>query len=333
MRAVMMVPGSTGAAMELREVPEPTPGPREVIVAVRAAALNRGEIARRRTLTRGEPVISGIECAGEVVALGDEVTTVATGVRVMAQAARCYAERVAIDERLLMPVPDAFSWEEAGAFPNTFVTAHDAIVTNGGLARGESVLVNAASSGIGVIAIQIAKHCGASPVIATTTSPTKIPALEQVGADIVIDVASVSAQEDIRHATSGRGVDLVVDSVGAAAFSANMGALSIGGRLIGVGRLGGRHAEIDLDLLALKRLKLIGVTFRTRSTEEKLACTSACLRDLGRPLAEGVFRPIIDRVLPLEEIDAAHRYMEQDAHLGKIVLSVSNDPSAEGDAG
>ena len=324
MRAVMMVPGPEGASMEVCEVPEPVAAANEVVVAVRAAALNRGEIARRRSLMSGEPAISGIECAGEVVAVGDGVTSVDVGARVMAQAARCYAERVAIDAGLLMPVPESFSWEEAGGFPNTFVTAHDAIATNGRLTPGESVLVNAASSGIGVIALQIARHIGARPVIATTRSPSKVGALGKLGADEVIDSGQASAAEEIRHATEGRGVDLIVDSVGAAAFAVNMEILGIGGRLVGVGRLGGRNAEIDLDLLALKRIQLIGVTFRTRNHDEKLACTAACLEDLGGPLAEGVFRPVVDRVFPLAEIDAAHRYMEADSHLGKIVLTLDS---------
>jgi NADPH2:quinone reductase len=322
MRAVMLVPGPAGATAEVRDIPQPAPRPGEVLVKVHAAGVNRGEIAVRRGLRSGSPQQSGIEFAGEVTALGDGASGVGVGDRVMGHWRGGQAEHVAVDPRLLVPVPQRLSWIEAAAWLNVFVTAHDAMVTNAQLKPGESVLVNAASSGIGVAALQIARLLGARPVIGSSRSAAKRSQLARHGLEHGIDPADAGWPEAVKAATGGGGVDVVIDSVGGEALPGNIDCLALKGRLVSVGRLGALRGEIDLDRVALNRLHLIGVTFRTRSLAERIACVQACARDLLPALADGRIGPVIDRTFPLAGIAAAHDYMERDNHIGKIVLTV-----------
>jgi NADPH2:quinone reductase len=321
MRAVMFVPGPNGAVPEVRDIPMPVPGPGEVLVKVRAAGLNRGEIAVRAGLKSGAPQQSGIEFAGEVVGVGEGASMRRSGERVMGHWRAGQAEYVAVDERLLVPVPERLSWIEAGAWLNVFCTAHDAIVTNGRLQKGESILVNAASSGIGVATLQIAKLLGASPILGSSRSSAKLEKLKPWGLQVGID--ALASPEHIRKATGGKGVDLLIDNIGGPALQRNLESMAILGRMVSVGRLAAHAGSIDLDLLAFKRVQLIGVTFRTRSKEERIACVQRCAADLLGPLAEGRLQPVVQRSFPMAEIRAAHDAMERDEHIGKLVLEIS----------
>ena len=209
MKAWFSVPGPEGAVFELRETAVPSPGPCQVLVAVRAAGVNRGELirgAQARSGSSAQPTRAGGEFAGEIAALGDGVTGWKPGDRVMGRTAGSYAAWVAAPERALMRVPDAMGWPESAAIPNVFVTAHDALVTNGAAASGECVMVTAASSGVGTAALQIARYVGASPVLATTRSPAKGAALRALGAREVIDTGDAGWVDAVRRATGGRGV-------------------------------------------------------------------------------------------------------------------------------
>jgi len=321
MRAVVFVPHPGGAVPEVRDMPVPVPGPGEVLVKVRAAGLNRGEIAVRRALISGEPQPSGIEFAGEVAALGPGVAHRRPGERVMGHWRAGQAEYVAVNERLLVPVPERLSWVEAGAWLNVFCTAHDAMVTNAALRRGESVLINAASSGIGVAALQIARLLGATPVIGSSRSSAKLEKLAEHGLQVGLDAAA--APEEVKRATGGRGADVLIDNVGGPALQRNLECMAILGRMVSVGRLAANTGSVDLDLLALKRVKLIGVTFRTRSKEERIQCVERCAADLLGPLAEGRLNPVVQRTFPMAEIRAAHDFMERDQHIGKLVLEIA----------
>lgn len=322
MRAVRVVPRPEGGRIEIQDIPVPAIQPGQVLVRVRASGLNRGEITQARDLVSGQPITVGVEFAGEVAAVGAEVTGWKEGDRVMGHGRGCQAEYVLADPLALMPIPASVSWIQAASFPNAFVTAHDAVITNGQLKKGESVLVNAASGGVAWAALQIASLWGASPVLAASRSSAKLDKLYGYGVDVGIDTSRESLLDGLQRATDKRGVDLIVDMVGGPVFEDNLQGLAIGGRLVNIARLGGATAQIDLSLLWLKRLKLIGVTFRTRSEQERLACVQACARDMLPFLQEGRVRWAIDRTFSAEDIHAAHAYMMKAEHSGKIVLTI-----------
>jgi NADPH2:quinone reductase len=332
MLAVTIVDGR----LELAELADPEPRPHEVVIGVRAAGLNRADLAVRRGLYRTiaqpppGPQVAGGECAGEVVAVGADVeanreesglTPLRVGDRAMAMARGSYAEQVAVDARMAMPVPPDWSWEEAGAAPVTFVTAHDAIATAGRHEAGGSVLVNAASSGVGVAALQIARALGASPLIAVSRSQDKLDRMAAAG--IAFDAGLLSTDPaDVARVTADRGVDLVIDSVGAGTLMANVTAAALGGRIVSVGRLAGVRDELDLDELARKRISLVGVTFRTRSGDQARAVVATFWRALGPALHDGSLRPLVAETFPLQAAEAAQARLAENAHVGKVVLRV-----------
>ncbi len=322
MRAVRVIPDPAGGRVEVQDVPVPVAGAGQVLVRVRASGLNRGEITQARDRRSGDPITAGVEFAGEVAAVGAGVTAWREGDRVMGHGRECQAQYVLADPRALLPVPQGLPWIEAASFPNVFITAHDAVVINGELRPGEAVLVNGASGGVALAAIQIASLLGAKPVIAMSRSAAKLERLTAYGVDVGIDTARESQVDAVMAATGNRGVDLIVDTVGGTVFEANMKSLAVKGRLVNIARLGSATAEIDLALLWMRRLKLIGVTFRTRTEEERLACIEACARDMVPLLNAGRIRWAIDRTFPLEAVGEAHAYMLKAQHFGKIVLTV-----------
>ena len=322
MKAMRIVPGPTGGRLEVHEVPVPVPGPDQVRVRVRAAGVNRGELNIVRRAVAGDPLPSGVEFAGEVDAVGPDVRGWRVGERVMGHGPGGHAQHVLAAPGALMAVPDRLDWIEAAAFPNVFATSHDALVTEGGLRAGDVVLVNAASSGIGTAAIQIAALSGAAQVIATSRSADKLGRLRALGATATVDTSRESLTDAVAAATGGRGVDLIVDSIGAPVFEDNLRCLAVRGRLVNIGRLGGSIARIDLEQLWLKRLRLIGVTFRTRTEAERIAVVQACARDLLAPLAAGRIALPVERVLPLEALADAHATLEAGRHVGKVVLRI-----------
>ena len=326
MKAWFAVPGPEGAVFELREAPAPTAGPGQVIVDVRAAGVNRGELIRGAQARGGPaatPARAGGEFAGEVASVGEGVTGFKPGDRVMGRTAGSYAHQVAASQRALMHVPDGMSWAEAAAIPNVYVTAHDAIVTNGQAAPGESVVVTAGPSGVGTAAIQIARHIGANPVIATTRTAAKAATLRALGAHEVVDTRAAGWADKILAATGGRGVDVVIDHVGGPMLAENIRTLALKGRLVSVGRNAGFSGECNLDEIARKRAKIIGVTFRTRTPEESLQCSERFVAHLGDAVAKGALKPVLDRTFPFDGLHDAHKYMLSDAQTGKIVLMVN----------
>jgi NADPH2:quinone reductase len=264
----------------------------------------------------------GVEFAGEVAEVGSEVTAWREGDRVMGHGRECQAQYVLADPLAIMPVPSTVSWIEAASFPNAFITAHDAVITNGQLRPGESILVNGASGGVAWAALQIASLWKAHPVMAMSRSAEKLARLVEFGVEVGIDSSKESQVEKVMSATGKRGVDVVIDLVGAPVFEANVQSMAVGGRYVNIARLGGRTAQIDLEQLWLKRLKLIGVTFRTRSEQERLQCIQACARDMLPFLKDDRIRWAIDRSFALDDIHTAHAYMMQAQHFGKIVLTI-----------
>jgi len=322
MRQWWLVPGPEGGEPQLRDVDRPVPGPAEVLVEVKGSAINRGELLARGAMATSNPSArpapSGIEFAGSVVECGPEVIGWSIGDRVMGRGRACHAEFTVADAAALMPIPGSLSFESAAAVPNVFVTAHDAMVTEAEVQGGESVLITAGSSGVGTAAIQIARHLGASSIVATTRSPAKADALRRLGATEVIDTTDGAWVERVRDLTGG--VDLVIDQVGGDLFEAALRTMAIRGRYVTVGRNGGKRAAIDLDLVARLRLTLIGVTFRTRTNAEALACSQRFTADLLGAFEDGTLSPVVDRTFPLDELTEAHAYMGSDRQVGKIVL-------------
>ncbi|MCY1350065.1 Phthiocerol synthesis polyketide synthase type I PpsC [compost metagenome] len=320
MKAVRVVPGPEGGKVEVQDIPVPVAAAGQVLVRVRAAGLNRGEINQAKELRTGNTITAGVEFAGEVADVGAGVSGWRKGDRVMGHGRGCQAEYVVAEPLALMPVPDGLSWIDAAAFPNVFITAHDALVTNGRLVAGESVLVNGASGGVAMAAIQIASLMGARPVIASSRSAAKLDKISQFGVDVGIDASRDDQVARVMAATGDKGVDIIIDTVGGPLFEANMQSLAVRGRLVNIARLGSATAQIDLTQLWLKRLQLIGVTFRTRTEQERLECIQACARDMLPFLRAGRVRLPVDRTFAMNDIAAAHAYMKQEQHVGKIVL-------------
>ena len=325
MRQWWTVPGEEGGVLEQRTVPIPEPGAHEVLVRVASAGVNRGELiarsAQRLTNPAARPRPSGIECAGEIVDLGEAVEDASIGDRVMARGSACHADYSVLDEVALMPLPASMSFAEAGTIPNVFVTAHDAIVTNAELCAGQTVLISAGSSGIGTAAIQIAAHLDASTVVATTRRSEKAERLRELGADVVIDTSADEWESAFReHCPDG--VDVVIDQVGGDLFPSLVRCIAVAGGYVSVGRTAGADARVDLDLLARHRLTLIGVTFRSRSPAQTLACTLDFASDLLPAFSTGKLRGVLDRSFPLAELPAAHEYMLTNQQVGKVILEV-----------
>jgi NADPH2:quinone reductase len=325
MKALFTVPGPSGGIFEFRETPMPSPGTGEVLIKVRASGTNRGELLARPLIRSDNPTLrpmrSGGEFAGEITALGDGVAAWKVGERVMGRAIGSYAEYTVANQRALMRIPDGMSWAEAASIPNVFVTAHDAIVTNAQMKRGESVMITAGSSGVGTAAIQIARHLGANLVIATSRSPSKSAALRELGASEVIDPGSTGWVDRVMAATGKRGIDVIIDNVGGPMLADNIRLLAIKGRLVSVGRNAGQVGDCNLDEVARKRVSIIGVTFRTRSLEESMVCGERFAADLLGAFSTGELKPVLDRTFPFERIADAHAYMLSDAQIGKIVVT------------
>jgi putative PIG3 family NAD(P)H quinone oxidoreductase len=292
-----------------------------------AAGVNRADIYQVKgtydpTKNVADEVIAGAEAAGEVVGMGKNVSGFAMGDRIMGMCRGGYAEFATFDYRLALPVPGRLSWEEAASVSAAYMTEHNALITNGRMQPGETVVINAASSGVGVSAIQIAKLCGAKMVVGITSSPSKIAALKAHGMDLGINYPTENFADAVLAATQGNGADVIIDHVGGEFFKDNLRCMAVKGRLVSVGRLGGTTAELDLELVAYKRLQLIGTTFRTRTMDEKIAIARAVVADLIPALSEGRLKPVIDRVFELRQTPEAHAYMESGAQIGKIVLKV-----------
>lgn len=324
MRQWWTVPGKSGGLLELRDVDPPSPGPGQMLIAVGAAGVNRGELiarsAQRIDNPAARPRRSGIECAGKVLQLGETVAGYVIGDRVMARASACHAEITCIDADAAMRIPDHLDFAQAAAVPNAFVTAHDAMITNARFTKGEKVLVTAGSSGVGTAAIQIAAFLGAGQIIASTRNPDKSELLQRLGATAVVVTGNSSWTTQVQ--TLCGGVDVVIDQVGGELFPELMNCMSVGGRYVSVGRNAGAATSLDLDQLARDRLKLMGVTFRTRSAAEALACSQRFAQDLLAPLADGQLQPTLDRCFPLDQLPDAHKYMLSNQQFGKIVLTV-----------
>jgi putative PIG3 family NAD(P)H quinone oxidoreductase len=311
--------------LRIAECPDPVVGRGEVLIAVAATALNRADLLQRRGLYPAPPGASpllGLECAGTVLELGEGSETIAVSDRVMVLlAGGGYAQRVTAPAALLMPVPPGLSFEQAAAIPEAFLTADEALFELGKLQAGESVLIHAAAGGVGSAAVQLARHASAT-VIATCGSAEKAAAVRELGADHVIDYKQQDFEAAVSEITAGRGVDVIVDVVGAAYWEKHARCLAHGGRSIVMGLLGGSKANVDFGLLLRKRAQLLGLVMRTRPLTEKVALSRRFVRKWLPLFSDGRLVPLIDSIVPLADVSAAHSRMEANANIGKIVLRV-----------
>jgi len=324
MKAVVCATAGGPEVLRLEEVSEPLPGANEVRILVHASALNRADLLQRRGLYPAPPGASeilGLECAGTVEVLGDGASRFAAGARVMALlSGGGYAEKVTVHEDVLMLVPDCLSFEAAAAVPEAFLTASEALLIEGALHEGDSVLINAAASGVGSAAVQIAKLRGARVI--ASASQRKLPLLRARGVDIALERDRPDYVEAVMAATGGRGVDVIVDFVGGSALSRHQACLASRGRLVVVGLLGGAAAPLDLGRLLMKRQRILGLVMRSRSLAEKAEMVARFERELWPALATGTLSPQLDQTFPLAEVAQAHSRMEQNQNSGKIVLRV-----------
>ena len=312
-------------ALVWAEVPDPAPAAGEVLVDVAATAVNRADLMQREGRyppPPGAPPYPGLECSGRVAALGAGVTGWQVGDEVCALlGGGGYAERVAVPVGQLLPVPSGLSLVEAAALPEVACTVWSNVAGQAHLREGETFLVHGGASGIGTHAIQVASRLGAR-VLCTAGSAAKRERCLELGADAAIDYAGEDFVARARTETGGRGVDVVLDIMGAPYLGRNVELLAPGGRLVIIGLQGGTRAELDLAVLIGKRASVAATVLRSRPPGEKAAIVAAVRERVWPWLADGSVRPVIDRVLPLPQAAEAHRVVEAGEHVGKVVLTV-----------
>jgi NADPH:quinone reductase len=316
--------GANGA--EITDVAKPAPKGTQVLVRVRACGLNRADLGMTKGHAHGSAggvgTVLGIEWAGEVAEVGPDAKGVKAGDRVMGSGAAAFAEYTLADHGRLFRSPSNMNFEEAATLPIALSTMHNAVVTNGALQVGQSVLIQGASSGVGLMALQIAKLKGARLVIGSSTDATRRGRLKEFGADLAVDSSDPGWVDQVLKATNGEGVDLIVDQVSGKVASQNLAATKIKGRIVNVGRLGGTRAEFNFDLHAARRINYIGVTFRTRSIEEIRDIFDEVRKDIWPAVESRQLQLPIDRVFAFEDIGKAFEHMEANRHLGKIVVTL-----------
>ncbi|GIU82982.1 MAG: NAD(P)H-quinone oxidoreductase [Acidobacteria bacterium] len=317
--------------LTIEEVDEPS-GPKgdEVLIKVMASAINRADILQRRGLypaPKDAPErILGLEFSGEVIAIGEKVSKFRVGDRVFGiVSGGAQAEMIVSREDLLMKIPENLSFIEAAAIPEAFITAHDAIFTLGKLQPSESILIHAVGSGVGLAALQLAKTVNAR-TFGTSRSKEKLEKCFQFGLDeAILMKEEINFAEIIRAETAGKGVELIIDLVGASYFQMNLESLALKGRLILVGLTGGSKAEFNLGVALSKRLRIIGTVLRSRSFEEKVEATKK-FAEYALPLfRSGKLKPNVDVVFKMNQIMQAHEYVESNKNFGKVVLVISDN--------
>ena len=329
MKAVVITRFGGPEVLEIQDVPKPQPGPDEVVIHVRGSALNRADLLQRRggyAAPPGVPQnISGLEYAGEVAELGTNVRRWQKGDRVMGiVGGGAHAEFVTTHQDAVAAVPTNLGWPDAGAIPEVFITAHDAL-QQAAFKAGESVLVHAVGSGVGLAAIQLVRALGGR-AFGSSRTPDKIERAKEFGLEsgyLVLEPDALTGLSAFaENVTDGRGFDVVLDLNGGAYFAASLEAMALKGRIILIGGVAGGKADVDLYQILRKRLHIIGTVLRARSLEEKIAITNAFAGEVVPLLAEGTIQPVIDSVFPLEKIRDAHRRLESNETFGKVVLTM-----------
>ncbi|MFD4969591.1 NAD(P)H-quinone oxidoreductase [Streptomyces sp. NPDC058424] len=305
------------------EVPDPVPGEGEVLVEVAASAVNRADILQRQGFYNPPPGASpypGLECSGRIAALGPGVSGWAVGDEVCALlAGGGYAEKVAVPAGQLLPVPDGVGLRQAAALPEVTCTVWSNVFMVAQLRPGETLLVHGGSSGIGTMAIQLARAVGAK-VAVTAGTKEKLERCAELGAEILINYREQDFVEEIRRATDGNGADVILDNMGAKYLDRNVQALAVNGRLAIIGMQGGVKGELNISTLLGKRAAISATSLRARPLSEKAAIVAAVREHVWPLIADGHVRPVVDQELPMSDAAAAHRILEESGHIGKVLL-------------
>jgi putative PIG3 family NAD(P)H quinone oxidoreductase len=325
MKAIVYEEPGDESVLRIGEAASPELGSGDLRLRVAAAGVNRADLLQRQGLyppPPGASPILGLECAGEVIEVGDGVEGWAPGDRAMALlTGGGYAAEVVVPAGCALLVPERLGWEEAAAVPEVFLTVFLNLFQLASFAERQAALVHGGGSGIGTAAIQLVKAAGGVAIV-TAGSDEKCQRCRELGADLAVNYRSQDFVEPARGASGGSGVDVVLDSIGATYLERNLAALRTGGRLILIGLMGGARAELNLAVLLTRRLQVIGSTLRARPVEQKAELTRAFSSRFGSALADGRVRPVVDRVLTLDQAAEAHRVMRASHHFGKIVLRV-----------
>jgi putative PIG3 family NAD(P)H quinone oxidoreductase len=325
MKAVVVKAAEKSPRLVWQDVGDVPLGPGEVLVAVRATAVNRADLLQAQGQYPPPPGVSeilGLEISGVVLTAADDVVGWKAGDRVLTLlAGGGYAERAAVPSGLLMRMPESWSYDQGAAVPEAWLTAFLNLFIEGQLAADEAVLVHAGASGVGTAAIQMARAAGAV-VYATAGSFDKLEACRRLGATLAVDYKRQDFAVEIKARSGGRGVDLILDPVGAAYLNRNLEVLAAGGRLVTIGLMGGRRAEIDLGKVLGRSLRLIGSRLRHRPVSEKIRITRQFEERFWPLLADGRLTPVIDRVFPITEAEAAHAYVRENRNIGKVILEI-----------
>ena len=311
--------------VEIKDLPNPEPTSEQVLVKVKSCGLNRSDLLETQGQsfghTGGDTKIIGGEFAGEIVELGEAVEDLKVGDKVMCRGGSGWAEyAVANHKRAIKFNPEQISWEQAASIQGNLQTMHDAIVTNGKFISGQSVFIQGASSGVGIIGLQIAKALGASLVLGSSTNQNKLSKLSSYGADILIDTSKENWLDKVLEVTEGKGVDVLIDMLSGDFVNKNMEATKINGHLINIGRLAGMNGNFNYDLHAKRRLHYVGTTGRTRSVEENLDVARVANKDLWDHVVDGKIRHVIFKTFRLNEASDALNIMNENKHFGKLVL-------------
>ncbi len=316
--------GANGA--EITDVEKPSPKPGQVLVRVRACGLNRADLGMTKGHAHGSMggvgTVLGMEWAGEVAEIGSDTKGIKVGDRVMGSGAAAFAEYTLADHGRLFRPPSNMNFEEACTLPVALTTMHNAVVTVGGLQAGQSAMIQGASSGVGLMGLQIAKLKGAKIAIGSSTDAQRRARLKEFGADLAVDSSDPGWVDQVLQATSGEGVDLIVDQISGKVASQNLKATKIKGRIVNVGRLGGTHADFNFDLHAARRIDYVGVTFRSRTVEEIREIFDEVRKDIWPAVESRRLQLPIDKVFAFDDIGKAFAHMEANKHLGKIVVTL-----------
>ncbi len=318
----------TGAGAEVRfdwrELPTPEPGPGELLIRVKAAGINRVDQFPTGSHFRHSPpaaaAIPGLEAAGEIVEIGAGVTGYSGGERIAAMVQGGCAEFATVNAALALPVPEGMSWSIAAALPVSYLTAHNALTTLGQLPANGRLLIHAVTSGVGLAAVQLAVLHRATLIIGSSSSAEKLERLRGMGLHVGLVDPYAGFADHVLRQTDDEGVDTLLDNIGGVLLNESMRCTALGGTIVNVGRFGGIKAEIDLNLHAARRIRLLGATFRTRSLDEHAGVVRTFLSDHGPALADGSLAPVIDSVFSFDELPAAVQRSMQRGQLGKIVI-------------